>query len=173
MLETKRLLLRPITINDFSLFYQLHNEPQVIKYCFDPYSECDVKNRIAECWDGTGAILNQRVVFVVRVKLLNRDVGVNEFFHIDNKIEVGFLFLPEYFGKGYGYESLKCIIEFAKSQGIQTLNATVTKGNQGSVNLLLKAGFQCIGEKENAYNIGGKLVDDIYFKRELETKNAV
>ena len=63
-------------------------------------------------------------------------------------------------------------LAFAQSQGIKSLNATVTKGNQGSVNLLKKAGFTFTGEKANAYNIGGEWVDDLYFKRELNTKNA-
>ncbi len=61
--------------------------------------------------------------------------------------EVGFLFAPAAQGRGYGYESLRALCDYAfTTGGVRRLTASVTAGNEASKQLLLKAGFQLEGE---------------------------
>lgn len=61
-------------------------------------------------------------------------------------IDIGFAFLPEYEGKGYGFESATRIKSAAfEVFGIDKLCAITSKENLASQNLLLKIGMQAKG----------------------------
>jgi len=58
-------------------------------------------------------------------------------------IDLGFAFLPEYYQKGFGFESSTAIMEHAKDDlGLDQLAAISTPENTASIALLLKLGFQ-------------------------------
>ena len=72
--------------------------------------------------------------------------------HAPDSAEAGFLFAPRAQGKGYGYESLRALCDYAFSAGgIRRLTATVTAGNLASKNLLQKVGFHQEGELRDCY----------------------
>lgn len=167
ILESARLQLKPITMLNFNLFYRLHTDQAVIKYCFDAQSEALVKQRLLACWSGKGSFANKRVVFVVNDKFSGEQVGVTGFFKAGENYEVGYLLLPEFFAMGYATESLKLVVDFAKNNQITRLNATVTKGNDASIAVLKKLGFEYVGEKKLAYEIAGELRDDVYYSLDL------
>ena len=78
--------------------------------------------------------------------------------------EVGFLFAPSAQGKGYGFESLRAVCDFALTQGnIRRLTATVTAGNIASRRLLEKTGFQLEGELRESYFLSGQWHNDWLF----------
>ena len=70
-------------------------------------------------------------------------VGTNGFrvYEKGAKVEVGFLFLPEYQGKGYATESLGGVLEYARTLGFESAVAHVTEGNSASCRVLEKCGF--------------------------------
>lgn len=84
---------------------------------------------------------------VVRDRLTHTPLGLTGYLHHQRDIaEVGFLFAPAAQGRGYGYESLRALCDYAfTTGGVRRLTATVTAGNEASKQLLLKAGFRLEG----------------------------
>lgn len=74
-------------------------------------------------------------------------LGLTGYQHHQRDIaEVGFLFAPAAQGRGYGYESLRALCDYAfTTGGVRRLTASVTAGNEASKQLLLKAGFRLEG----------------------------
>ncbi len=85
---------------------------------------------------------------VVRDRLTHTPLGLTGYQHHQRDIaEVGFLFAPAAQGRGYGYESLRALCDYAfTTGGVRRLTASVTAGNEASKQLLLKAGFRLEGE---------------------------
>ena len=48
VIETSRLLLRTFTINDAQLIYDLNNDPEVIRYTYDPITDLEHAKHILE-----------------------------------------------------------------------------------------------------------------------------
>lgn len=84
---------------------------------------------------------------VVRDRLTHTPLGLTGYQHHRREIaEVGFLFAPAAQGRGYGYESLRALCDYAfTTGGVRRLTASVTAGNEASKQLLLKAGFRLEG----------------------------
>lgn len=95
----------------------------------------------------------------------NQTLGVTGYIHRERDCaEVGFLFAPEAQGKGYGYESLRAVCDYAFSEGgIRRLTATVTAGNIASRRTLEKAGFRLEGELRESYALAGCWRNDWLF----------
>lgn len=63
---------------------------------------------------------------------------------LDN-IDLGFAFLPAYFGNGYGFEACQSIIHFAKNDlHIKNLDAVTLAINKRSIGLLERLGFNFV-----------------------------
>jgi RimJ/RimL family protein N-acetyltransferase len=57
--------------------------------------------------------------------------------------DIGFAFMPEHCGKGYGYEAAFAVLEYAKHEiGLQRVVATARPDNTISANLLEKLGLR-------------------------------
>lgn len=56
--------------------------------------------------------------------------------------DIGYAFLPDYFGKGYAFEATSALVNHAKSKGLIGLNGVVDFPNIASQNLLKKLGFK-------------------------------
>lgn len=66
-------------------------------------------------------------------------------------------------GRGYGYESLRALCDYAfTTGGVRRLTASVTAGNEASKQLLLKAGFRLEELREN-YWLNGRWHNDWLF----------
>ena len=78
--------------------------------------------------------------------------------------EVGFLFAPSAQGKGYGFESLRAVCDFALTQVISVwLTATVTAGKYRLKATAGKTGFQLEGELRESYFLSGQWHNDWLF----------
>ena len=81
--------------------------------------------------------------------------------HHDGKFkEISYQFLPEFWGKGLGYETISAILDYLKiNYGIKELIAETQSRNLGSCRLLKKLGFELcetvfrFGEYQNIYRI--------------------
>lgn len=144
MVDTDRLILRPLTTNDTSFIFKLLNEPAFIKNIGD--------RGIKEHKDALAYI--QKVLdscakygfrsFFVSVKETGEAAGIcglnkrDYFEHPD----LGFAFLEKFWGKGYALEASRAVIkEDCTKRDIKIVLAITTQENEPSIRLLKKLGF--------------------------------
>ena len=56
--------------------------------------------------------------------------------------DIGFAFLPQYEGKGYGYESASAVLDYCKTEfHLKRILGITLETNTASINLLVKLGL--------------------------------
>lgn len=164
-LHTPRLTCTPLQEEDWPFFLSLQQHPEVMRYVAESRPEEAIREAFTSrlpTWTPGSA---HWLCLVVRDAVHQTPLGVTGYIHRDEDCaEVGFLFAPQAQGKGYGFESLKAVCDYAFTQGgIRRLTATVTAGNQASKRLLEKAGFVLEGELRESYWLAGQWHNDWLF----------
>ncbi|WP_306350909.1 GNAT family N-acetyltransferase [Flavobacterium sp. '19STA2R22 D10 B1'] len=144
-LETDRLQLRYLTLDDSTFIYTLLNTPEWIKYIGDRdiKSLDDARNYITngpfESYEKNGF-----GPFVVQLKESNIPIGLCGLYKRDglDDVDIGFAFLSEYSGKGYAYEAASTTLEYAKTTlNMNSIAAITVEYNISSINLIKKIGL--------------------------------
>lgn len=165
VLTTSRLTCSPLQEHDWPFYLSLQQHPDVMRYVGDKRPVADIRAafepRLQPWMPGSAHWL----CLVVRDVQSQTPLGMTGYIHReDDCAEVGFLFAPEAQGKGYGYESLRAVCDFAFEQGrIRRLMATVTAGNLASRGLLEKTGFVLEGELRENFALSGQWYNDWIF----------
>jgi ribosomal-protein-alanine N-acetyltransferase len=148
-LRTERLFLRPIALCDAKDLFAVRGDPDVMRYWdwpeFKTHSELEAMFRaqIPDAEDGD--------MFWWSVALTERGSAIGEcdLSEIDRhhrRAEVGFLFARAHWGKGYGEEAMRAVMEFAFGPlALERLWARCHVGNDASVRLLERLGFSFEG----------------------------
>ena len=145
ILETNRLILREVTLDDGQFIFDLLNTPKFKKYIGDrgvnsleeSREFIDTKYRQSYIDHGYG-------LYAIETKDDGKSVGVCGFVRRDTLPgpDIGFAFLPEFEGKGYGFESAKAVMDFGRDTlGFTNLFAITSQDNEVSGKLLAKLGF--------------------------------
>jgi RimJ/RimL family protein N-acetyltransferase len=166
-LETTRLILTPITHDDWPFYYALHNAPGVMRYVADPHSAEELHTRFSARLQDWSKESDQWLCLAVQERASGSKIGISVFkplWQPCQQAELGYLFLPEWHGRGYALEAARAVIEFAFTIcGFHKIIATVTAGNDPSVKLLEKAGFVQEGRLRDNFKLGGEWYDDLKF----------
>ena len=83
--------------------------------------------------------------FTLIKKDTGEKIGSCGLFHREglDVVDIGFAFLPEYFGKGYGYEAASRILRAGfEEYGLQKISAITVKENVASQKLIEKLGLK-------------------------------
>lgn len=164
-IETQRLILKPISENDWELFKGLHQSSEVIKYVGDPFTESSISERFNSRLGEWKKTSNQWLTLTIIEKSTESKIGVTGFYpewEPYQQAELGFLLNPEFQGKGYGKESTIAVIEYAFNQcNFHKVIATVTEGNSLSFNLLKALGFTHEGTIRDNFKLGGHWHNDL------------
>lgn len=165
--KTDRLQLCQLNPSDWPDFLTLLQIPSVIRYCFDALSVDEIQSSFdarLKKWDMTS---NHWLCFSVYDQTGEQFLGVNGFrLNGDdaNEAELGFLFLPEFHGKGYATESLAAIMDYARSLGILSLIAQVTEGNHACCRVLEKRGFTLVRDEHATVEINHQVYKDLRYQ---------
>ncbi len=144
--ETERLLLREFTLADAPYMLRQLNEPSFIKNIADR----GVRNvQQAEAYLQNGAMASYKHCgfgfWAVIEKSSQQIIGMCGLVKRDNlpHPDLGYSFLPEYFGQGFAFEATHaCLLAAKKQFQLQKLLAIVNVENAASRKLLEKLGFQ-------------------------------
>ncbi len=143
--ETERLFLRPSTLQDAPFVLKLLNTPKWLKNIGDRNvkSIADAEQYIKDKMLPQLERLGFGNYFVIR-KSDGVTIGSCGLYDRDGLegVDIGFAFLPEYEGKGYGYESAAKIKEAAFNEfGITKIGAITIRENIASQKLIEKLGL--------------------------------
>jgi RimJ/RimL family protein N-acetyltransferase len=149
VLETERLTLRKITVDDAAFMLDLLNQPSFIQFIGD--------RGIRTLDDARDIILKryidayERLGFGIYLTLLREDqtpIGICGLVKRDglDDVDVGYAFLPQFWSKGYASESVSAVLAYARNTlGIRRILGITTPDNAGSIRVLEKAGLKFEG----------------------------
>lgn len=146
VVETPRLVVRRFTPDDAPFLLGLFNEPSFIANIGD--------RGIRTVEDARRFIIDVPMTsyaqrgyghFRVDLKGTGEVIGTCGLIRRDyiNETDVGFAFLPAYWGAGYAYEAALAVMEFGRTRvGLQRIVAVVSPHNTASIRLLEKLGLR-------------------------------
>jgi RimJ/RimL family protein N-acetyltransferase len=145
VLETDRLLLRHFTLDDAAFILRLLNEPSFIQ------NVGDKGVRTLEQASGyllEGPIKSYQIhghgLYLVALKESLQSIGICGLLKRDQfeDVDLGYAFLPEFWSKGFAFESASAILKFGLNVlGRTKMLAIVSPGNAASIKVLKKLGF--------------------------------
>lgn len=148
--ETSRLKLRELVIEDSAFIQALLNSEGWLRYIGDRQIH---DFAAAERYLSQNIISNYQKLgfgfYAVVLKEQEKVVGICGLAQRDylSAPDLGFAFLPDFLGQGFGYESSVAMLQYAgNSLNINKLYAIVLPENKASVRLLEKLGFRQSGE---------------------------
>jgi ribosomal-protein-alanine N-acetyltransferase len=148
ILETERLVLRPIVASDWRELYPIMSDPRVMAHWDSPeIVDPDVSERMVaaqvedmEAGDGHYWAVERSAD---RGFLGACDLSAVDWRH--RRAEVGFVLARDAWGLGYGLEAMRAVIGHAASLGLKRLWARTHAGNERSERLLERLGFESEG----------------------------
>ena len=145
VLETDRLILRRLSPEDEEFILRLLNEPSWLRFIGD--------KGIRTLEGARNYILNGPVLmysrlgfglYLVESKGEGCPIGICGLIKRDSleDVDLGFAFLPEFWGKGFAFESASAVMAYGKRDfGLTRLAAITSPDNYVSAGLLEKLGF--------------------------------
>jgi ribosomal-protein-alanine N-acetyltransferase len=141
-LETVRLYMREILIDDAELMFNLNVNDEVVKYTGDvAFGSLEEVRSFINSYDQYQIHKTGRLqVFLKKSQKYLGFCGLKT--HSDKSVDLGFRFLQEEWGNGYAYEaSVACINYGFSNLKLTEIVANFMPDNKASENLLLKLGF--------------------------------
>ena len=148
MFQTERLHLRKINPEDAPFVFELLNSPGWLKYIGDrgisdlKKAEAYIEERYLPSYkNGLGN-------FIVVHKGSGKPIGSCGLYKRDNLEypDIGFAFLPEFLGKGYGYEAASAMLKYALTDlKLEKVLGFTVDYNVASIKLLEKLGLKNVG----------------------------
>lgn len=163
-LETPRLLLRPLSINDAADIFEMTSDPEVAKLTamFLLHQTVEETQKYIAKLQENYQEYHSPMWAVVDIE--NRKViGLAGFVYYNSalaKAEIAYAFSRAYWNHGYATEATKEIIQFGfKQLKLCRIQATVHEANGASIHVLEKCGMTYEGYLRNYYFTQGKPSD--------------
>jgi RimJ/RimL family protein N-acetyltransferase len=146
ILETQRLILREVTPDDAPFILELLNEPSWLRYIGD--------KGVRTLDDARAYILRVPVtsyarhgfgLYVAALKPGGEAIGMCGLVKREAlaDVDIGFAFLPRYWGQGYAFEAASASLEYGKGKlGIARIVGITSPDNHSSIKLLEKIGMK-------------------------------
>ena len=145
LMETERLRMRPVTVDDAALMLAVWNDPAFIRHVTDrgirtlEQSRDAIRGGAQKLFEDYGY-----GPYCISLKSDGLMIGICGLFKRENleDPDIGFSVLPEYCGKGYAGEAAQSVVEYARNTlGIGFLTAIVSPKNAPSIKLIKKLGL--------------------------------
>lgn len=145
LIETDRLILREISLNDKPEMFQLHANPEVQKYTGEALVESleamerAIQTRIDNYkkygYGRWATLLKNEQQFIGWAGL----AYLPEF----DEIDLGYRFLPQYWGQGFATEAAQAILTYGFEQlKLKRIIAIAMKENKASIRVMEKVGMK-------------------------------
>ncbi|GGH47614.1 GNAT family N-acetyltransferase [Frigidibacter albus] len=160
MILTDRLILRPARMEDLMDLHTIMSDPRAMRYW--SHAAHAGTERTERYLTGMVAAVPEAEEYMVELRAApGRVVGKAGCWRPD---EVGYIFHPDVWGKGYAYEALSAILPraFARSPDLPAITADVDPRNTASVRLLERLGFELRGRAENTFEVEGVWTDSVF-----------
>lgn len=145
IIETERLIIREITLEDKEALFRLHANPSVQKYTGEP---------VVKSMEEIKTAIESRIIdytqygfgrWATVLKSGNQFVGWAGLAYLPefDEIDLGYRFLPEYWGLGIAMEASRAILNYGfDSLKLKKIIAIAMKENKASIRVMEKVGME-------------------------------
>jgi len=166
-LETTRLIIRPIRIEDKLEIFEYRSDRETNKYQgWIPTTLLDVEifiRRISKQIDEPETWF-QFVIMEKETQKLIGDIGIHFFDRENKQAEIGCTLNKKFQNKGYATESIKRVIDYLfKELRKHRIIASIDPDNKNSIRLVERIGFRKEAHFVESLMINGKWVDDLIY----------
>lgn len=164
-METERLILRPLTIDDAHDVFEWASDPVVNRYMPYPLHKSIHQ---AEEWIST---LKEKNEFCFCLKDSGKVIGSGSVtFHAEYKAyELGYNLNRQFWGCGYATEAARAMIQWAyQNLGARDFFARHANANEASGNVIRKCGFQFDKYGELSKYDGSEIFEASYYTLHLD-----
>jgi [ribosomal protein S5]-alanine N-acetyltransferase len=144
-LETERLLLRRVSIDDLNEILELRGNPETMKFIPRPLvkTEEDALNHFKMIDEKIEK--NEGINWAITVKGNPKLIGIIGHYRIqpeNHRCEIGYMILPQYNGQGIVTEAIKAVLEYGfEDMNMHSIEAVIDPDNSASERVLQKNGF--------------------------------
>ena len=146
VLETDRLVLRRLTVEDDAFLLELLNDPAWLRFIGDKgvrtledarrYVETGPMDMYSRLGFGLYLVVRKSDGFSIGICGLIKREGLDD-------VDIGFAFLPAFRRAGYGREAATAVLAYgAETFGLKRIVAITSPGNEASDGLLEALGFR-------------------------------
>ena len=166
-LESQRLLLRQINVDDVNEVFQLRSNPQTMQYIPRPLATTteEALYHIKMIQDKIET--NEGINWAVTLKGDNKLIGIVGHYRIKwehFRSEIGYMILPEYNGKGIVTEVVGLLLDYGfNTMNMHSIEAVIDPRNTASRRVLEKNGFVKEAHfKEHEFYNGAFIDSEVY-----------
>jgi [ribosomal protein S5]-alanine N-acetyltransferase len=171
-IETERLLIRNIELNDFDDCFEHRSDPEVCRYIGAPLTREQTKDKIAQSmlpWSGKEG---EKLMLAIELKQEKKLIGelMFKFSSLDHLVgEIGYRINTKYQGRGYALEASRSFIAtIFKQLNAHKVSALCLADNEASWRLMEKLGMQREGFLKSHFKVN-ELWHDAYIYSILES----
>lgn len=145
-MTTDRLIIREITLDDIDELYDIYADEEVTKYIDNLYENREdeieftkayIKNMYGFYEYGMWIVQKKDGKVIGRAGISNREVDG------ESELEIGYLIGKPYQRRGYGYEAVSAIVNYAFDElEAEKLNCFIREGNHTSEKFAERLGFE-------------------------------
>ncbi|MPM51418.1 hypothetical protein SDC9_98166 [bioreactor metagenome] len=154
-LETERLLLKNIDVNDREFIFDMFSDEVVNKYLFDaePLTDISGADEIIEFYLEPEPRLQHRWIIIRKSDGVKMGTcGFHCWNTSNSTVDVGYDLKEQFWGNGYMQEAIKEIVGFAKDKmKIETISASIYIENTRSVKLAESLGLTRSGHSTELF----------------------
>jgi RimJ/RimL family protein N-acetyltransferase len=152
VLETERLVLRRLAVEDAPFIVDLLNQPSFLRYIGDKKVRNE-EDAIGYLKTGPFASYEQFGfgLFLVALKDSDTPIGMCGLLKRETlpSADIGFAFLPQYWSQGFAFECADAVLKHAREAwSLSEVLAITSPDNESSMKLLGKLGFEFQGMKQ-------------------------
>ncbi|MDM1545606.1 GNAT family N-acetyltransferase [Ignatzschineria indica] len=164
ILETERLILRPITLEDAEDLFEYASDPENTKHTFPTHQSLEESQWIIANLFMRNPLGNFAIELKENGKMIGTcDLRVNE---DEKSAELAYAINKKYWGKGYAPEAARKLLDFAfNTLKIERVWAKYAAENSASGRVMEKIGMEKEGVLRHTKNLCGDFVDQVVYSR--------
>jgi RimJ/RimL family protein N-acetyltransferase len=167
-LQTDRLILRPLAIEDSDALFNYRSDERVFQYqSWRPVERIEAERFIQAFSQGDFGRANtwfQFGIYIQQTLELIGDLGLHFQDEKHRTVEIGFTIAPAFQRRGYAYEAVREILQYVfEILGKHRVTASVDPRNIASSSLLEKIGMRKEAHFRESLWCFGEWVDDVVY----------
>lgn len=177
IIETKRLLLRRITIKDTNDLYHMRRDPRMNEFVDTKVDTSIIETQVYIEKINKGVDENKWIIWAIEHKEASRVIGTICIWNINeeqNNGELGYGIIPEFQGQGLMKEALLNVVNYCFiDMGFKSIDAYTEEKNSRSIKLLESSSFNEINRVDDEGFYSNRVYHMIVYRLTSKISNLI